>query len=199
MIIKTIMAGLYEEQSYIVMDEATKEAVVLDPGGRADLIESELKTLGAKVKYILLTHGHLDHVAAVDELREALKVPVYINKDEVEYMEKDRYVFGTINKIDGYLKDGDELDFAGKKIKVISTPGHSKGGLCFLIDNKLFSGDTLVNASIGGSAFVGGELGELINSIKNKLFLLDKNVEVYPGHGPMTTIGYEMNNNPFLN
>lgn len=199
MIIKTIMAGLYEEQSYIVMDEATKEAVVLDPGGRADLIESELKTLGAKVKYILLTHGHLDHVAAVDELREALKVPVYINKDEVEYMEKDRYVFGTINKIDGYLKDGDELDFAGKKIKVISTPGHSKGGLCFLIDNKLFSGDTLFNSSIGRSDFMGGDFGELINSIKNKLFLLDKNVEVYPGHGPMTTIGYEMNNNPFLN
>lgn len=198
MIVKIIIAGIYEENCYIVMDESTKEAVVLDPGGSEEKLERELLSLGAKVKYILLTHGHFDHVGAVDYLVEKFNAPVYVNKLDEEYMEQDRTVFGSVKKVDGYLNDGDVLDFADTTIKVIYTPGHTKGGVCLLIDDKLFTGDTLFQGSIGRSDFIGGSFAELINSIKTKLLVLDKNTEVYPGHGPMSTIGYEYNNNPFL-
>ena len=198
MLVKGLIAGLYEENCYIVMDEATKEAVILDPGGSEERLEKEINDLGAKVKYILLTHGHFDHVGGVDYLAEKFNVPVYINEADKMYMEKDKYVFSDVKNITGYIKDGDTLDFSGKKIKVIHTPGHTKGGVCFLIGDKLFTGDTLFQGSIGRSDFVGGDFNELITSIKTKLMVLDKNIEVYPGHGPKSTIGYEYNNNPFL-
>lgn len=198
MIVKSMIAGIYEENCYFVIDEATKETVIMDPGGSEEKLEKELLALGAKVKYILLTHGHFDHVGGVDYLAEKFNAPVYIHKLEEEYMEKDNTVFGSIKKIDGYLKDGDILDFANTTIKVFHTPGHTKGGVCLLIDDKLFTGDTLFQGSIGRSDFIGGSYSDLINSIKTKLLVLDKNTEVYPGHGPKSTIGYEYNNNPFL-
>lgn len=198
MIVKSMIAGMYEEVCHIAMDEATKEAVVMDPGGNGEMIERELTALGANVKYILLTHGHMDHVGAVDYLAEKFNAPVYINKAEIEYMKNDNFVFGNIKKIDGYLNDGDVLDFANTTIKVIHTPGHTKGGTCLLIDDKLFTGDTLFQCAVGRWDFAGGNFAELINGIKTKLLVLDKNTEVYPGHGPMSTIGYEERNNQYL-
>ncbi|MGG7176451.1 MBL fold metallo-hydrolase [Clostridium paraputrificum] len=199
MLVKTIIAGLYEEQCYIAMDEKTKEAIVVDPGGVNPEIERTIEELGAKVKYILLTHGHFDHVGGVEYLADKLNVPFYINKIDEEYMEKDSSVYGSIRKADGYLNDGDRLTLGNHEIKVIHTPGHTKGGVCLLIDDKLFSGDTLFQGSIGRTDFIGGDFGEIINSIKTKLLPLGDNIEVYPGHGPMSTIGYEKRNNMYLN
>lgn len=199
MIIKAIPAGMYDANCYIIMDEESKEAIVLDPGGDGEMLEEVILNTGAKVKGILLTHGHMDHVGGVEYLADSFKVPFYISKIDEEYMEKDNSVFGSIRKADGYLNDGDEYTFGNKKVKVIATPGHTKGGLCFLIDDKVFTGDTLFQGSIGRTDFMGGDFNEIINSIKTKLLSLGNEVEVYPGHGPKSSIGYEKRYNMYVN
>lgn len=199
MIIKAIPAGIYDANCYIVMDEKTKDAVVLDPGGDGEMLERAIKDMGANVKSILLTHGHMDHVGGVEYLSDKLNVPFYISKIDEEYMEKDNYVFGTIRNANGYLEDGNDLSFGSLNIKVIATPGHTKGGLCFLIEDKLFTGDTLFQGSIGRTDFIGGSFPEIINSIKTKLLPLGDEIEVYPGHGPKSSIGYEKGYNMYLN
>lgn len=198
MIIKAVMAGIYDANCYIVMDSESKEAVVLDPGGDGPKLEKVIDDMGAKVKYILLTHGHVDHVGGVEYLADKYKVPFYINKIDEELMETDNSVYGSIRKADGYLQDGDKLTFGNKIINVIHTPGHTKGGVCFLIDDKCFTGDTLFQGSIGRTDFIGGDFKEIINSIKTKLLTLGDNVQVYPGHGPSSTIAFEKERNPFL-
>jgi len=198
-IIKAIPAGIYDANCYIVMDEKTKDAVVLDPGGDGEMLERAIKDMGANVKSILLTHGHMDHVGGVEYLSDKLNVPFYISKIDEEYMEKDNYVFGSIRNANGYLEDGNELSFGSLNIKVIATPGHTKGGLCFLIEDKLFTGDTLFQGSIGRTDFIGGSFSEIINSIKTKLLPLGDEIEVYPGHGPKSSIGYEKGYNMYLN
>ena len=199
MIIKAIPAGIYDANCYIVMDEKTKDAVVLDPGGDGEMLERAIKDMKANVKSILLTHGHMDHVGGVEYLSDKLNVPFYISKIDEEYMEKDNYVFGSIRNANGYLEDGNELSFGSLNIKVIATPGHTKGGLCFLIDDKLFTGDTLFQGSIGRTDFIGGSFPEIIDSIKTKLLPLGDEIEVYPGHGPKSSIGYEKGYNMYLN
>ncbi|MDU4937417.1 MAG: MBL fold metallo-hydrolase [Clostridium sp.] len=199
MIIKAIPAGIYDANCYIVMDEKTKDAVVLDPGGDGEMLERAIKDMGANVNSILLTHGHMDHVGGVEYLSDKLNVPFYISKIDEEYMEKDNYVFGTIRNANGYLEDGNDLSFGSLNIKVIATPGHTKGGLCFLIEDKLFTGDTLFQGSIGRTDFIGGSFPEIINSIKTKLLPLGDEIEVYPGHGPKSSIGYEKGYNMYLN
>ena len=199
MIIKAIPAGIYDANCYIVMDEKTKDAVVLDPGGDGEMLERAIKDMKANVKSILLTHGHMDHVGGVEYLSDKLNVPFYISKIDEEYMEKDNYVFGSIRNANGYLEDGNALSFGSLNIKVIATPGHTKGGLCFLIEDKLFTGDTLFQGSIGRTDFIGGSFPEIIDSIKTKLLLLGDEIEVYPGHGPKSSIGYEKGYNMYLN
>ena len=198
MIIKTIPAGSLQANCYIVMDEETKEAVVMDPGGDAEWIIKEIETLGANIKYILLTHAHADHDGGVVDLKKKYDVPVYMHKEEEMYMEKDNFVFGKIPKFYSFIEDGDELNIGSLKIKCIHTPGHTKGGLCFLIEDKVFTGDTLFQGSIGRTDFSGGDFNEIIRSINDKLLVLPNNVEVYPGHGPKSTIIFERMRNPFL-
>lgn len=199
MIIKAIPAGIYDANCYIVMDEKTKNAVVLDPGGDGEMLERAIKDMKANVKSILLTHGHMDHVGGVEYLSDKLNVPFYISKIDEEYMEKDNFVFGSIRNANGYLEDGNALSFGSLNIKVIATPGHTKGGLCFLIEDKLFTGDTLFQGSIGRTDFIGGSFPEIIDSIKTKLLPLGDEIEVYPGHGPKSSIGYEKGYNMYLN
>jgi glyoxylase-like metal-dependent hydrolase (beta-lactamase superfamily II) len=198
LIIKAVIAGMYEENCYLVMDEDTKELGIIDPGGQAKLIEKEIKNLDAKPKFILLTHGHADHVDGVVELANELNVPFYINEVEEEFMANDTFVFGSLPKASGYLKEGDTLTLGNNSIKVIETPGHTAGGICFLINDKLFTGDTLFQGSVGRSDFPGGNGMQLVKNIKEKLLPLGENIEVFPGHGPSSTIGYEKRNNPFL-
>jgi hydroxyacylglutathione hydrolase len=197
LIIKTILAGMYEENCYLVMDEGTKELAIIDPGGQANLLNEEIEGLNGKPKFILLTHGHMDHVGAVVELTNKLNIPFYINEKEEEYMSDD-FVFGSLPKASNYLKDGDNLTLGDSTIKVIETPGHTEGGVCFFICDKLFTGDTLFQGSVGRSDFPGGNGMQLVKSIKEKLLPLGDNVEVYPGHGGASNIGYEKRNNPFL-
>ena len=198
MIIKAIIAGMYEENCYLVMDEVTKELAIIDPGGQPNIIQEEIKLLNGKPKFILLTHGHMDHVGGVIELVNKFNIPFYINEIEEKYMKNDKSVFGLLPNASGYLKEGDTLNLGSNLIKVIETPGHTAGGLCFLIANKLFTGDTLFQGSVGRSDFPGGDGMQLIKNIKEKLLPLGDNIEVYAGHGAASTIGYEKRMNPFL-
>lgn len=198
MIIKTILAGMYEENCYLVMDEDTKELGIIDPGGQANDVANEISLLGGKPKFILLTHGHVDHVGGVVELINKFNIPFYINKADEEYIEKDDFVFGSLPKASGYLNEGDTLNLGNNAIRVIETPGHTPGGLCFLVNDKLLTGDTLFQGSVGRSDFPGGNGMQLIKSIKEKLLNLGDDITVFPGHGPSSTIGYEKRNNPFL-
>ena len=199
MIIEAIPARIYDANCYILVEENTKECGIIDPGGDSERLISQIDKLNAKPKFILLTHGHMDHVGGVIDLVKKYNIPFYISKADEEYMEKDDFVFGTLPKASGYLKENDILKLGDEIIKVLETPGHTKGGLCFLLNNdKVFTGDTLFNGSIGRTDFIGGSMSEIINSIKEKLLPLGDRVDVYPGHGDMTTIEHEKKYNPFL-
>lgn len=199
LIIEAIPAGIYDANCYILVEENTKECGIIDPGGDSQRLISQIDGLNAKPKFILLTHGHMDHVGGVIDLVKKYNIPFYISKTDEEYMEKDDSVFGTLPKASGYLKEGDTFELHGEIIKVLETPGHTKGGLCFLLGNdKVFTGDTLFNGSVGRTDFPGGSMNEIIKSIKEKLLPLGDEVDVYPGHGNMTSIAHEKKYNPFL-
>ncbi|WP_055668009.1 MBL fold metallo-hydrolase [Desnuesiella massiliensis] len=199
--LKRIPAGVYAANCYIVMDEETKEALIMDPGGDEEDIIEAADNLGARVKYIVLTHGHIDHTGAVITLKKRYNVPVYIHAKDEELILKRTFMFGVLDSskgADGNLKDGDILTLGNMEVKCIETPGHTPGGVCFLVENNLFTGDTLFSGSIGRTDLTGGDFETIIRSIKEKLMVLDSGVVVYPGHGPSSTIGREKQSNPFL-
>ena len=196
--IKTVPAGIYEANCYILVDEDTKDCVIIDAGGDADKIETAVESMSGKPKYVIITHGHFDHVGGVEEICSKYNIPFYISRADEEYMEKDSSVFGTLPKASVYIKEGDTIKLGSYEIKVIETPGHTKGGLCFFVDNKVFTGDTLFQGSVGRTDFPGGDMNEIISSIKNKLLPLGDDVEVYPGHGPSSSIRFEKMRNPYL-
>lgn len=196
--LKIIPAGIYDANCYIVMDEKTKEALVIDPGGDAPEIIEEIKKMNAKVKYIFLTHGHADHTEAVPDIKSEFKAPICINSKDEQYIKKGENMFGTFGDADIFLNDGDTYKVGSMNVKCIETPGHTPGGLSFLVDDILFSGDTLFDRSIGRTDFTGGDFDTIIKSIKEKLLTLPDSTIVYPGHGPSTSIINEKKMNHFL-
>lgn len=196
--VKIVPAGVYEANCYILVDEKTKDCAIIDVGGDVKKISEAIENMNGKPKYVLLTHGHFDHVGGVEEICIKYNIPFYISKTDEEYMKIDNSVFGTLPKASGYLKQGDIVKLANNEISVIETPGHTKGGLCFFVDGKVFTGDTLFQGSIGRTDFIGGDMDEIISSIKNKLIPLGDDVEVYPGHGPSSSIKFEKARNPYL-
>lgn len=206
MIIKKLPLGPIEANTYILFDENSKEAIIIEASGNAKKIKEELDNLGANLKYILLTHGHFDHVFALNELKELCpNVKAYLNKEDerlLEHIGAQCAHFGIagvdVPKIDEFIDENTKLSFAGKEIKPIHTPGHSKGSMCYLIESELFSGDTLFFEEIGRCDLPGGDFSEIENSIRNKLFLLDKNTIVHPGHSHDTTIAHEIKYNAYF-
>ncbi|MGL5615487.1 MAG: MBL fold metallo-hydrolase [Sarcina sp.] len=198
MIIKTIPTGAYEANTYVVMDEDSKEGIIIDNFGEFQKIDKVIKELSMIPKAILLTHGHFDHVSGVNKLKEEYKIPVYINENDWNMIDKKADIFGEMEKPEFFVKEGDEITLGNKIIKVIETPGHTPGGVCFLIEDHLFTGDTLFKQSIGRTDFVGGDSKLLLESVNNKLAKLDDNIKVYPGHGMSSTIGFEKVANPYI-
>ena len=203
MIIKKIPAGVYAANCYIVMDEETGETAVIDPGGDFDELNKVINELGSKVKYILLTHGHVDHTGAVKDFLQKYNVPLCVNKRDWDLMVSREFMFGDVNflgKDFEYIeaKDGKKLNLGKEIIECIETPGHTPGGMSFLTQNHLFTGDTLFLNSIGRTDLAGGNYAILINNIRTKLFELNLDTIVYPGHGPNSTIDREKKHNPFL-
>lgn len=198
--------GAMGANCYLFACMDTKKAVVIDPGADAKRIYRWVLEKGLKVEYILLTHGHVDHIGAVDELKELLgDVLVGIHADDAGMLTDGRKnlssYFGpglVLNKADLLLQDGQELMIGKERLKVISTPGHSPGGACFLCSEGLFSGDTLFAGSIGRTDFPGGSMNQLLDGVKKKLLILPEDTRVFPGHGEETSIGEEKRDNPFL-
>lgn len=191
---------------YLVSNEETKELVIIDPGDQADLLARKIDESGAKPMAILLTHGHFDHVLAVNELAEQYQIPVYAHENEKKQLHSTAVEFfphlgrsGEI-RVDHFISGEPLLKLAGFEIKVLMTPGHTQGGVCYYFEKEglLFSGDTLFFGSIGRTDFPGGSYKDLIQSVETKLFPLPEDVIVYPGHNNATSIGFEKQNNPFF-
>ena len=206
MIIKCFTTGQLENNMYLVIDEKTKKAVLIDASAFIPEIIASVKEFGVDVEYILLTHGHFDHIMGLTELKKALNAKAVICHDDLiisDNINEFTRLFGGLSEsvpptYEKFVKDGDIITVGDMQIKVIHTPGHTEGGVCYLIEDKLFSGDTLFRGSVGRTDLFGGSFEELLDSIKNKLFKLDDNITVYPGHGPVTTIGYEKKYNEIL-
>lgn len=194
--IDVLALGMFQANCYIVSEG--DKCFIVDPGERADEIGEFLQDNGLTPEFILLTHGHIDHVGAVDGLMDQYMIDAYISETDREYIDRNTRIFGKIFHPTESVSEGDEIDFNGKKIKVIETPGHTAGGVCFLYEDSLFSGDTLFRGSVGRTDLDGGSADALIDSITEKLMRLPEETKVYPGHQIPTTIGHEKKYNPFL-
>ncbi|HBO84190.1 MAG: MBL fold metallo-hydrolase [Deltaproteobacteria bacterium GWC2_42_11] len=205
MILEQLVVGPLDVNCYLVGDDIIKDAVCIDPGGDADVIYGAIKKVGLQIRYIINTHGHFDHTGGNELLKQKTGASIAIHKDDVSLFDEaasHATFFGisseTPPKPDMFLNEGDIIRVGRLEIKVIHTPGHTKGGVSLFLDNVLFTGDTLFAGSVGRTDFPGGSLEQLISSIKNKLLPLGDSVVVYPGHGPTTTIGKEKKHNTFL-
>jgi len=205
-ILKKLVVGPIASNCYIVGSELTKEGMIVDPGDEAGEILKSIKDSGLDIKLIVLTHGHIDHIGALKEIREATRAKVAIHSDEVKppqglYQSLDAMLglsYLAPSRPDRLLKDGDSLDVGDLHFSVLHTPGHTPGGICLLGEGVVFTGDTLFNCGIGRTDLLGGSQSQLMNSIHTKLMNLPDNTTVYPGHGPETTIGAERQGNPYL-
>ncbi len=205
--IKKMILGAVQTNCYLVFNDDTKEGIIIDPADSAERIIATIGNLQVKPVGILLTHGHFDHILAADFLKEHYGISVYLHKEEADLAantglnaSKSFGMYGTA-QADVLAEDGEVLDLSGFSIKVLHTPGHTKGGACYYFENDqvLFSGDTLFAQSIGRTDLPTGSYSTLIRSVKEKLFTLPGKVLVFPGHGEETTIEYEMKYNPYVN
>lgn len=205
--ITNLPSGALQANTYLVVDENTNEGFIVDPGGYNKVLTKEVQENNIKIKYIILTHGHSDHICGVNEHKAdfpGAKVVAY--KDEEAMLEDPNLNqspgFGVpySTRADILVNDGDELKVGDATLKFIHTPGHTAGGMCIYVEaaKALFSGDTLFCQSIGRTDFPGGSYREIMDSIRKKLFLLPDDTNVFPGHMGPTSIGFEKENNPFV-
>lgn len=200
-----IPAGVYAANCYIIYSEISREGIVVDPGGDVEIILGKIDENKLSIKYIVLTHGHGDHIGGVIELNKSLNVPVLVHEADKELMEdanKNMSVIMSFGPLefspDSLLKDGDVIEFGKLEAEVIHTPGHTQGCICLKIQDHLFTGDTLFKGSIGRTDLYGGDYDTIIHSLRGKILPLDDNVIVLPGHGESSTIREEKKYNPYL-
>lgn len=205
MIIKDLVVGPLMANCFIFGCNKTKEAVVIDPGGDADKILLSLADSELKVKYIINTHGHFDHVCGNGKMKDATGADILIHPLDAPMLgmlSSNAAVFGISVEnsppCDQTIEEGETISFGNISLKVIHTPGHTPGGISLYTDGIVFVGDTLFAGSIGRTDFPGGDFDTLISSIKTKLFDMEDDMRVLSGHGPETSIGSEKRFNPFV-
>ena len=203
--VETLIVGQLFSNCYIVYDDKIKQGVIIDPGDDADVILKSVKKLDVKIKYILVTHGHFDHVGAVAQLRRELDAEFLAHNGDFFFLEDGENAARCWGidieqppKPDRFIEDGEKIKFGGYEFEVLHTPGHSPGGVSFLYDRMLFGGDTLFQGSIGRTDFRQGSFEDLSKSIRTRLYTLPDDTIVYTGHGPITTIGDEKKYNAFV-
>lgn len=204
--IEKFVTGIISTNCYLAINEETKQTVVIDPAACPSYLMGHIKSEGLQVEAILLTHGHFDHIMGIDGFREEFPVPVYVHEGDKETLldpalnlsisYTSGYTFGGAD----YIRDGQRLELAGFSFRVIHTPGHTPGGVCYYVESEgvLFSGDTLFQNSVGRTDFPNSSTSDLIRSLREKVMQLPDDVKVYPGHMGETTIGHERKNNPFI-
>lgn len=198
--------GMISTNCYFIQDETSGQAAIVDPGGVSQLVDKAVSETGRQnVRYILLTHGHFDHIAAVKHYQQLTQAQVVIQKQDVPMLADESINLGGVYfpggmeplQADIVLQDGEELALGNSKIKLLHTPGHTAGSSCYLIGDSLFTGDTLMHQSVGRTDFPTGNYQQLKSSLQ-RLNDLEGNYTVYPGHGPATTLAFERADNPFL-
>ncbi|MDL2280244.1 MBL fold metallo-hydrolase [Selenomonadales bacterium OttesenSCG-928-I06] len=199
--------GFYSTNCYILYCAETLKAAIIDPAGQEKGLLELIEEKNLDVKYIINTHGHVDHIGANGAIKQAKDALILIHEEDAPMLtsyDKNLSIFvgkGVLGGVaDKLINDGDIIEFGNVKLNVIHTPGHTKGGICLYNEKEktLFSGDTLFAESIGRTDFPGGSYKTIIKSIKEKLFILPDETVVYPGHGEMTTIKHEKQYNPFV-
>ncbi len=200
-----LMMGVCQTNCYFVYEEGRREAIFIDPADKGAYIYDRLQEKGFTVAGILLTHGHFDHIWGLAELRERSGAKVYAYAGE-KALCGDAHLNVSAGAgractadVDVYADDGDEITIAGITCRLIATPGHTEGSCCYYFPDGgfLISGDTLFAESVGRTDLPTGDMGALVRSVKEKLFVLPDDTRVYPGHGEATEIGYEKKYNPF--
>ena len=200
--IETFVTGPISVNTYVIYDEKTNNGIVLDVGGSAEEIAEFIRDNKINISAIYATHGHFDHVIGAKDLQDILNVPFYMSEKDSIFVENlpDQLILYGMEpvlppKINGYIDENTEFYIGNEKVKIIETPGHTIGGICLFIGDKLFSGDTLFYECIGRTDLPTGDYLSLKKSIREKLFMLPDEVQVYPGHGVLTTIAHEKENN----
>jgi hydroxyacylglutathione hydrolase len=207
MILEMLTVGPFQENCYVIGDEASGTGAIIDPGDEAARIALAVEQTHLEIGQILVTHAHIDHVGAVAALVDEYSCPVLMHA-EAEPMLKQLPTqammmglrFGKVPAVDRYIEDEEVLEVGGLELKSLYTPGHAPGHLAFYVESEelVFSGDALFAGSVGRTDLFGGSMELLMRSINERLLTLPDRTGVYPGHGPETTIGAERVHNPFL-
>lgn len=195
--------GMVGTNCYFIVNEDTMDTVIVDPADNSNAIIERVEEKGYIPKAVFLTHGHFDHMMAGSVICEKYDIECYGHEDEQEIIQSaawnlsSSFLDSRVWRIGHTVKDGEVLDVAGMKFKVLHTPGHTKGSCCYYLEEEhiLMSGDTIFHESVGRTDFPTGSPAELLKSIRDKLFVLPDDVKVYPGHGDATTLSYEKMNN----
>jgi hydroxyacylglutathione hydrolase len=206
MILQTLTVGSGAANCYIVGSEKSKDGIIIDPGADAEVIIRAVRRLELNINLIVATHGHVDHIGALEEVKQAVKAPFALHASEAPILsDVNKYLasrFGVrlahLPKPDMLLNEGDIINVGEFSFKVLHTPGHSPGGISLLGNGVVFSGDTLFNCGIGRTDYPWGDYNLLIENIRTKLMTLPDKTVVLSGHGPETTIGAERSGNPFF-
>jgi len=204
MIIQKIIVGPLESNCYIIADENTKEALIVDPGDEPDYIIDFIKGKKLQVKYIVCTHAHFDHVGAVSDLKQETGAQIVIHRDELDIYKSTReqaalwgFELEVLPEPDMLVSEGDLVEIGSLKFVVIHTPGHSPGSICLSGKDILITGDTIFAGSVGRTDLYGGNIGQLKKSFK-RLMSFSEETKILPGHGPETTVGKERKTNLFF-
>lgn len=203
--IKKFVTGEIQTNVYLVFNEETKKAFLVDCAGPINEYVNFIKENNLEIDFVILTHGHYDHIDGLNEFLKEFNVPFYISEKEehmlINPMDNGSLIMGktvVINKKPEFVENGQKIKFGGRELEIIETPGHSKGGISIKFGNLLFSGDSLFYHTIGRTDFPYADTEQLLKNIKEKLFTLNDETQVFPGHGRETSIGEEKLNNPFV-
>lgn len=205
-IVRGIVVGSFQENCWVIGNRRTGEAICVDPGDEPEEVMAMARDMGVRIKYIANSHAHIDHILGVGPIREATGAKFLLHAGDLELARNTASMAKGLMRIDvpnppdpdAFLDDGDEIDVDGLKLKVLYTPGHTRGSVCFYANGIVFAGDTLFQGSIGRTDLPGGDYEEEMASIVDRLLLLPDDTVVLPGHMDQTTIGQERQRNPYV-